>query len=106
MWHLDLMGGFFDKYVSEKTWTQSGTYAGTFETWSCHSTYHVCPVCTLGDVKHFLITLFCYRLLLWDCDDRSYSYYIEVSRNEKDWDIICDRSEVPCRSWQVNDSLD
>ena len=37
------------------------------------------------------------RLLLWDCDDRSYSYYIEVSRNEKDWDLVCDRSEAPCR---------
>ena len=37
------------------------------------------------------------RLLLWDRDDRSYSYYIEVSRNEKDWDLVCDRSEAPCR---------
>lgn len=40
------------------------------------------------------------RLLLWDCDDRSYSYYVEVSNNNKDWDVVCDRSKQPCRSWQ------
>ena len=41
------------------------------------------------------------RLLLWDCDERSYSYFIEVSNNEKDWEVVWDRSKVPCRSWQT-----
>ena len=42
-----------------------------------------------------------FRLLLWDCDERSYSYFIEVSNNEKDWEVVWDRSKVPCRSWQT-----
>ncbi|KAB1263889.1 BTB/POZ domain-containing protein 9 [Camelus dromedarius] len=25
------------------------------------------------------------RLLLWDCDDQSYSYYVEVSTNQQQW---------------------
>ncbi|KAM4041506.1 BTB/POZ domain-containing protein 9 [Anomaloglossus baeobatrachus] len=40
------------------------------------------------------------RLLLWDCDDRSYSYYIEVSKNQQQWTMVADRTKVPCRSWQ------
>merc|ERR1719319_1937233 len=40
------------------------------------------------------------RLLLWDCDERSYSYYIEVSVNQRDWDVVCDRTREACRSWQ------
>lgn len=40
------------------------------------------------------------RLLLWDCDDRSYSYYIEVSTNQQQWTMVGDRTKVPCRSWQ------
>jgi len=41
------------------------------------------------------------RMLLWDCDDRSYSYYIEVSTNQRDWEIVCDRTRDSCRSWQL-----
>jgi len=41
------------------------------------------------------------RLLLWDCDDRSYSYYIEVSVNQRDWEVVCDRTREAARSWQV-----
>lgn len=41
------------------------------------------------------------RMLLWDCDDRSYSYYIEVSTNQKNWEVVCDRTREACRSWQV-----
>uniref|UniRef100_A0A8C5MU07 BTB/POZ domain-containing protein 9 n=1 Tax=Leptobrachium leishanense TaxID=445787 RepID=A0A8C5MU07_9ANUR len=41
------------------------------------------------------------RLLLWDCDDRSYSYYIEVSTNQQQWVMVADRTKVPCRSWQT-----
>ncbi|XP_019853257.1 PREDICTED: BTB/POZ domain-containing protein 9-like isoform X2 [Amphimedon queenslandica] len=40
------------------------------------------------------------RLLLWDCDDRSYSYYIEVSTDQKSWTKVIDRSQESCRSWQ------
>ncbi|KAM9420864.1 BTB/POZ domain-containing protein 9-like isoform 1-T2 [Salvelinus alpinus] len=41
------------------------------------------------------------RLLLWDCDERSYSYYIEVSTNQQQWTKVVDRTKVPCRSWQT-----
>ena len=41
------------------------------------------------------------RLLLWDCDDRSYSYYIEVSVNQREWEVVCDRTREAARSWQV-----
>ncbi|XP_028653207.1 BTB/POZ domain-containing protein 9 [Erpetoichthys calabaricus] len=41
------------------------------------------------------------RLLLWDCDDRSYSYYIEVSTNQQQWTKVVDRTKVNCRSWQT-----
>uniref|UniRef100_A0A3Q2ZC62 BTB/POZ domain-containing protein 9 n=1 Tax=Hippocampus comes TaxID=109280 RepID=A0A3Q2ZC62_HIPCM len=40
------------------------------------------------------------RLLLWDCDERSYSYYIEVSTNQQQWTKVVDRTRVTCRSWQ------
>ncbi|GLV39696.1 BTB (POZ) domain containing 9 [Carabus blaptoides fortunei] len=40
------------------------------------------------------------RLLLWDCDERSYSYYIETSRNMWDWEIVADRTREACHSWQ------
>nr|XP_006004592.1 PREDICTED: BTB/POZ domain-containing protein 9 [Latimeria chalumnae] len=41
------------------------------------------------------------RLLLWDCDDRSYSYYIELSTNQQQWIRVADRTKVPCKSWQT-----
>ncbi|XP_046382947.1 BTB/POZ domain-containing protein 9 isoform X2 [Ischnura elegans] len=41
------------------------------------------------------------RLLLWDCDDRSYSYYIEVSVNSCDWELVADKTREVCRSWQT-----
>ncbi|CAJ1077880.1 BTB/POZ domain-containing protein 9 [Xyrichtys novacula] len=41
------------------------------------------------------------RLLLWDCDERSYSYYIEVSSNQQQWTKVVDRTRVACRSWQT-----
>ncbi len=40
------------------------------------------------------------KLLLWDKDVRSYSYYIEVSMDEEDWVRIVDYSGYLCRSWQ------
>nr|XP_033340113.1 BTB/POZ domain-containing protein 9 isoform X1 [Megalopta genalis] len=40
------------------------------------------------------------KMLLWDKDMRSYSYYIEVSMNQKDWVTVIDHTEYLCRSWQ------
>ncbi|XP_017481265.1 PREDICTED: BTB/POZ domain-containing protein 9 isoform X1 [Rhagoletis zephyria] len=40
------------------------------------------------------------RLLLWDCDDRTYSFYIETSVNGKDWHIVVDKRNEQVRSWQ------
>lgn len=41
------------------------------------------------------------RLLLWDTDKRSYSYYIEVSVDQQNWYIVADKRKEFCRSWQV-----
>lgn len=41
------------------------------------------------------------RLLLWDCDDRSYSYYIESSINVWEWEMVVDNTRENCKSWQV-----
>ncbi|RZF39905.1 hypothetical protein LSTR_LSTR010533 [Laodelphax striatellus] len=41
------------------------------------------------------------RLLLWDCDDRSYNYYVEVSVNMTDWELVCDKTNENCKSWQT-----
>ena len=43
----------------------------------------------------------CIKMLLWDKDNRSYSYKIEASMHEdKDWVTIVDHSTFLCRSWQ------
>ncbi|XP_048507554.1 BTB/POZ domain-containing protein 9 isoform X2 [Athalia rosae] len=41
------------------------------------------------------------RLLLWDCDKRSYSYYIEISGDSRDWELVADKRKEACRSWQT-----
>ncbi|EAA04434.4 AGAP006714-PA [Anopheles gambiae str. PEST] len=40
------------------------------------------------------------RLLLWDCDNRSYSFYIEVSANMTDWEVVVDKQSDHLKSWQ------
>lgn len=40
------------------------------------------------------------KILLWDKDTRSYSYYVEVSVNQEQWDRVVDYSTYHCRSWQ------
>lgn len=40
-------------------------------------------------------------MLLWDCDDRMYSYFIEVSVNMWDWEVIVDKTQEQCTSWQT-----
>ncbi len=41
------------------------------------------------------------RLLLWDTDARSYSYYVEVSIDQQHWNIVADKRKEFCRSWQI-----
>ena len=36
-------------------------------------------------------------MLLWDCDDRTYSYYIEISQDQKNWTRVVDKTQDPCR---------
>lgn len=40
------------------------------------------------------------KLLLWDLDNRSYSYTVEVSVEKTVWDVVIDHSLYHCRSWQ------
>ncbi|XP_022778023.1 BTB/POZ domain-containing protein 9-like [Stylophora pistillata] len=40
------------------------------------------------------------RLLLWDLDERKYSYYIEVSCDQQNWVQVVDKTKEVCRSWQ------
>jgi hypothetical protein len=41
------------------------------------------------------------RLLLWDCDPRAYSYYIETSVDNVNWVMAADKRNELCRSWQI-----
>ncbi|CAG0901904.1 unnamed protein product [Cyprideis torosa] len=41
------------------------------------------------------------RLLLWDCDARHYSYYVEVSTNQREWEMVVDHRGELRRSWQT-----
>jgi len=40
------------------------------------------------------------KMLLWDHDDRSYSYFIEISTDQTTWKRIIDYSTYSCSSWQ------
>lgn len=40
------------------------------------------------------------KLLLWDLDERRYSYYIEVSCDQQTWVRVVDKTNEACRSWQ------
>lgn len=40
------------------------------------------------------------RILLWDCDERSYSFFIESSIDQKNWDVIVDKRNAQLKSWQ------
>jgi len=41
------------------------------------------------------------NMLLWDRDQRAYSYCIEVSMDQADWVRVVDHSKYHCRSWQT-----
>lgn len=68
--------------------------------WDCGYTCHQLGsgnICIqLG--QPYLISSF--RILLWDCDDRTYSFYIETSVNETDWEIVVDKKHERLQSWQ------
>ncbi|GAU98400.1 hypothetical protein RvY_09552 [Ramazzottius varieornatus] len=40
------------------------------------------------------------RLLLWDKDQRFYSFYVEVSNDGTSWNRVIDYRDYFCRSWQ------
>lgn len=40
------------------------------------------------------------RMLLWDCDDRTYSFYIQTSTNAQNWEMAVDKQKEHLRSWQ------
>lgn len=37
------------------------------------------------------------RMLLWDCDNRSYSYCIETSIDQTNWTMVADKRDQSCR---------
>jgi BTB/POZ domain-containing protein 9 len=41
------------------------------------------------------------RLLLWDIDNRAYSFYIEVSVDQIHWQMVEDKKDSVCKSWQL-----
>lgn len=47
----------------------------------------------------YLISSF--RILLWDYDERTYSFYIETSVNETDWELIVNKKNERLQSWQA-----
>jgi hypothetical protein len=55
----------------------------------------------VGAISLPLSPLLSTRLLLWDCDDRTYSYYIEVSNDQRNWVKVIDKSNESCVSWQL-----
>lgn len=46
----------------------------------------------------WLNILFIVRVLLWDLDERRYSYYIEVSCDQQSWVKVVDKTKEECRS--------
>lgn len=64
--------------------------------YTCHQLGHGVIIIQLGQ-PYYIASL---RLLLWDCDSRSYSFYIETSINQKDWEIVVDKRSELLQSWQ------
>ncbi|KOB68647.1 BTB/POZ domain-containing protein 9, partial [Operophtera brumata] len=61
--------------------------------YTCHQLGSGCIVVQLAQ-PYMLSSI---RLLLWDCDYRHYSYYVEVSLNNWEWQTVCDRTRDSCR---------
>ncbi|XP_065661454.1 BTB/POZ domain-containing protein 9 isoform X4 [Hydra vulgaris] len=64
--------------------------------YTCHHIGSGCIIVQLA--QPYLISSF--RMLLWDCDDRDYSFYIEVSLDCKNWKMVVDKRNVLCKRWQ------
>nr|CAB3226454.1 BTB/POZ domain-containing protein 9-like [Phallusia mammillata] len=62
----------------------------------CNSRKEMCIKVKLGQQS----IINCIRMLLWDKDNRSYSYFVEVSVDDKEWIKVIDHSAFLCRSWQ------
>ena len=41
-------------------------------------------------------------MLLWDCDARTYSYYVEVSTDQNTWVKVADKTKQACRWVRLN----
>ncbi|XP_045460142.1 BTB/POZ domain-containing protein 9 isoform X1 [Harmonia axyridis] len=65
--------------------------------YTCHQLGSGCILVQLG--QPYVVSSL--RLLLWDCDDRSYSYYIETSVDVWSWETLVDNTRENCKSWQV-----
>ncbi|WAR18984.1 BTBD9-like protein [Mya arenaria] len=53
----------------------------------------------LGSGAIIVVSMFL-RLLLWDCDDRSYCFYIETSVDNTNWVMVTDKRNEPSKSWE------
>lgn len=40
------------------------------------------------------------KILIWDIKEASFSYFIEVSLNMTQWDVVIDHTTSLCQSWQ------
>ncbi len=57
-------------------------------------------LCTSGCILGSQCIINHIKLLLWDRDQRSYSYYVEVSLDREDWVRVADHGQQLCRAWQ------
>lgn len=64
--------------------------------YTCHQLGSGVIIVQLGQ-PYFIGSL---RLLLWDCDERTYCFYIETSTNLKNWEMVVDKRNEQTRSWQ------
>jgi BTB/POZ domain-containing protein 9 len=62
--------------------------------YTCHQLQSGCIIVQLA--QPYMIDSI--GLLLWDCDDRQYSYYIEVSTDQQTWNRVVEECEVS--SWR------
>ena len=54
-------------------------------------------VCRKSISCHIILIIIT-RLLLWDCDARTYSYYVDISTDNQTWSRVADKTKEHCRS--------
>jgi len=64
--------------------------------YTCHQIGSGCITIQLAQ-PYFIGSM---RMLLWDCDSREYSFYIEVSLDQNEWEMVVDKRQENCRCWQ------